>query len=114
MFKKLHVISTKILKSLQNTKESIQSDLANMTLSILKSIFAVLHIARICRTALVDPPNNVIKRTAFSIDFLVIISLGLISFFIRLIIDLDIVSFSFNLSILISLHVLSCSEEFNL
>ena len=61
-----------------------------------------MHIARICKTALVDPPNNVIKRTAFSIDFLVIISLGLISFFIRLIIDLDIVSFSFNLSLLIA------------
>ena len=52
--------------------------------SILKSIFAVLHIARICKTAIVDQPNNVIKRTAFSIDFLVIISLGLISFFIRI------------------------------
>ena len=32
-------------------------------------MFAVLQIASICNTALVDPPRTVINRTAFSIDF---------------------------------------------
>ena len=68
--------------------------------SIPKSIFAVLQIAKICNTAFVDPPKTVINLTAFSIDFLVIISLGFISFLIKFKIELAIIFFSFDLSLL--------------
>ena len=46
---------------------------------------------------MVDPPRTVINRTAFSIDFFVIISLGLISFFIKFTIDVAITFFSSSL-----------------
>ena len=59
-----------------------------------------MQIAKICNTAFVDPPKTVINLTAFSIDFLVIISLGFISFLIKFKIELAIIFFSFDLSLL--------------
>ena len=44
--------------------------------SIVQSISAALVIAKKCRTALVDPPTAMITLTAFSIDFLVMMSRG--------------------------------------
>ena len=41
---------------------------------------AALAIARKCKTAFVDPPKTVTSLIAFSNDFLVTISLGLMSF----------------------------------
>ena len=47
--------------------------------SMVNSISAALAIAKKCKTALVDPPKTAIKRMAFSSDFLVTTSFGLIS-----------------------------------
>ena len=44
--------------------------------SIVQSISAALVIARKCRTALVEPPTAMMTLTAFSIDFLVMMSRG--------------------------------------
>ena len=49
---------------------------------MLQSTPAVWAIARKCSTALVDPPVAMITATAFSIDFLVTRSRGLMSFLI--------------------------------
>ncbi len=67
-----------------------------------KSILAVLHIAKICNTALVDPPSTVISLTAFSIALLFKISDGLMSFSNRLVIEFAIIFFSWLLSLLIA------------
>ena len=49
----------------------------------VNSICAAFAIAKKCSTALVEPPNTVTNRTAFSSDLRVTISDGLISFSMR-------------------------------
>ena len=44
--------------------------------SIVHSISAALVIAKKCNTALVEPPTAIITLTAFSMDFLVMMSRG--------------------------------------
>ena len=44
--------------------------------SIVQSISAALVIAKKCNTALVEPPTAMITLTAFSMDFLVMMSRG--------------------------------------
>lgn len=49
-----------------------------------RSMYTALAMAIKCNTAFVDPPNTMIKVIAFSKAALVIISLGLMSFFNKL------------------------------
>ena len=65
-------------------------------------MFAALDIARKWSTALVDPPRTVTNLKAFSRDFFVTISEGLISFSTRFLIDLPISLHSFIFSLLIA------------
>ena len=59
-----------------------------------------MQIAKICKTAFVDPPNTVINFTAFSTELFVKMSKGFISFSIRFSIDFEIIFFSSTLCLL--------------
>ena len=75
--------------------------------SIFKSTLIASAIAIKCKTALVEPPSVIIKVIAFSNAFLVIMSLGLISFLSRL----TTASPARRQSLFLSSEIASCDEE---
>ena len=64
---------------LRSARNGVSLDILVKSSSV-KSILAVFAMAKKCNTALVEPPNTMISFTAFSRDFLVMMSKGFKSF----------------------------------